>query len=137
VGSAAQIKATKQVAGKVKLELAAYRELAAFAQFGSDLDARTRQQLDRGARTVELFKQPAYAPKPVEVQVALLWALQRTAFDDIDTGDIAAAAASLQEYLETGRRELLDEILAKRALDEAIESGLRAAVDAWKGSWKA
>jgi F-type H+-transporting ATPase subunit alpha len=136
VGSAAQIKATKQVAGKVKLELAAYRELAAFAQFGSDLDARTRRQLDRGSRTVELFKQPAYSPKSVEVQVALLWGLQNEAFDDIDVGDMVNAAASLQEFLETGKRELLDQILQKKKIDEAIEAGLKEAIAGWKSAYK-
>lgn len=136
VGSAAQIKATKQVAGKVKLELAAYRELAAFAQFGSDLDARTRRQLDRGARTVELFKQPAYSPKPTEVQVALLWALQNNFFDEIAEGDIVDAAKSLQEYLETGKESLLTSILEEKKLTEAIESELKEAVSAWKSSFK-
>ncbi|MEY3000204.1 MAG: hypothetical protein RL648_418 [Verrucomicrobiota bacterium] len=134
VGSAAQIKATKQVAGKVKLELAAYRELAAFAQFGSDLDARTRRQLDRGARTVELFKQPAYSPKSVEVQVALLWGLQNGAFDDIEVGKIVSAAASLQSYLETGKRDLLDQILHKKKIDEAVAAGLQESIAAWKSA---
>ena len=136
VGSAAQSKATKQVAGKVKLELAAYRELAAFAQFGSDLDARTRRQLDRGSRTVELFKQPAYSPKPVEVQVALLWSLQNDFFDDLEVGDIVSAAASLQEYLETGKQELLNQILEKKKLDDEIEGQLKQVVSAWKSSYK-
>ena len=136
VGSAAQIKATKQVAGKIKLELAAYRELAAFAQFGSDLDARTRRQLDRGARTVELFKQPAYSPKPVEIQVALLWSMQNTFFDDIEVGDIVNAAASLQDFLETGKQEVLAAILEKKKLDEETEAALKAAVEAWKSTYK-
>jgi len=135
VGSAAQIKATKQVAGKVKLELAAYRELAAFAQFGSDLDARTKRQLDRGSRTVELFKQPAYSPKPVEVQVALLWSMQNEFFDDIPVTDIVKAAASLQEFLETGKRDILDKILNKKKLDEALEAELKDAVSGWKSSF--
>ncbi|NDV62175.1 F0F1 ATP synthase subunit alpha [Puniceicoccales bacterium CK1056] len=136
VGSAAQIKAAKQVAGKVKLELAAYRELAAFAQFGSDLDARTRRQLDRGARTVELFKQPAYSPKSVEIQVSLLWSLQNDFFDDIDVDDIVSAAGSLQEYLETGKRDLLDKILSKKKIDDEVEAGLKEAVAAWKSTFK-
>jgi F-type H+-transporting ATPase subunit alpha len=136
VGSAAQIKATKQVAGKVKLELAAYRELAAFAQFGSDLDARTRRQLDRGSRTVELFKQPAYSPKPMEIQVSLLWSLQNNYFDDIEVGDIVDAASSLQEFLETGKQAILDKILAKKKLDEEIEGDLKEAVSAWKSTYK-
>src|SRR5205085_4507942 len=83
VGSAAQIKAMKQVAGRVKLELAQYRELAAFAQFGSDLDAKTQAQLERGKRNVEIFKQPQYKPIPVEIQAAVLWAAQNGYFDDV------------------------------------------------------
>src|SRR6202046_612250 len=83
VGSAAQIKAMKQVAGRVKLELAQFRELAAFAQFGSDLDAKTQAQLERGARIVELFKQPALAPKRTEGQVVLLWTVQNNFLDDV------------------------------------------------------
>jgi F-type H+-transporting ATPase subunit alpha len=136
VGSAAQIKATKQVAGKVKLELAAYRELAAFAQFGSDLDARTRRQLDRGSRTVELFKQPAYSPKPVEIQVALLWSMQNEFFDDIDVEDIVDAATSLEDYLSTGKQDLLTAILEKKKLDDETEAGLKEAVAAWKSTFK-
>ncbi len=136
VGSAAQIKATKQVAGKVKLELAAYRELAAFAQFGSDLDARTKRQLDRGARTVELFKQPIYSPKSVEVQVVLLWSLQNNFFDDIAVDDMVKAANSLQDYVETGKAELLLEILKEKKITESVEKQLKEAVSAWKSSWK-
>ena len=136
VGSSAQIKATKQVAGKVKLELAAYRELAAFAQFGSDLDARTRRQLDRGSRTVELFKQPAYSPKAVEIQVAILWALQNDFFDDIEVDNITTAAGSLQEYLETGKEDLLNEILQKKKIDDELEPKLKEAVSSWKASYR-
>lgn len=137
VGSAAQIKATKQVAGKVKLELAAYRELAAFAQFGSDLDARTKSQLDRGSRTVELFKQPAYSPKPVEIQVALLWSLQNNFFDSIAVDQIVPAAASLQDYLTTGKQDLLNKILGRKQLDDEIVGELKDAVAAWKSSYQA
>ncbi len=136
VGSAAQIKATKQVAGKVKLELAAYRELAAFAQFGSDLDARTRRQLDRGARTVELFKQPAYSPIPVEVQVALLWSLQNGFFDDIPVDQVVTAATSLRKYLTTGMTPLLSAISEKKQLDAAIEAQLKEAVSGWKAAFE-
>lgn len=137
VGSAAQIKATKQVAGKVKLELAAYRELAAFAQFGSDLDARTKRQLDRGSRTVELFKQPAYSPKTVECQVSLIWALQQGYFDDIAVEKIEAASSSLQEYLETSKSELLLEILGEKKLTDTITAKLKESIAAWKSTWTA
>ena len=96
VGSAAQIKAYKKVAGKVKLELAQFRELAAFSQFESDLDASTKARLDRGARIVEMFKQTAYNPIPVEIQTALMWAMQNNFFDSIEVSDINSAVTSLQ-----------------------------------------
>ena len=83
VGSAAQIKAMKQVAGQLKGELAQFRELAAFAQFGSDLDAKTQAQIERGKRIMEIFKQPQYNPIPVEIQVAVLWAVQNGFMDDV------------------------------------------------------
>src|SRR5580692_11534423 len=98
VGSAAQIKATKQVGGKLKGELAQFRELAAFAQFGSDLDAKTKAQLDRGSRIVELFKQPAFNPIPIELQVATLWAMQKGYYDPLDMKKVTIAAASLREH---------------------------------------
>src|SRR5207248_3357647 len=83
VGSAAQVKAMKQVAGKIKGMLAQYRELAAFAQFGSDLDAATKALLERGQRIVEIFKQQQYNPQSVELQVATLWAVMNNHFDDV------------------------------------------------------
>ena len=135
VGSAAQIKATKQVAGKVKLELAAYRELAAFAQFGSDLDARTMRQLERGGRTVELFKQPAYSPKRIETQAALLWALQNEYFDSIPLNRAVEASNSIQEYLETAKASLLKQILVEKKLTDETEKALKEALDGWKSTW--
>ena len=99
---------TKQVAGKIKGELAQFRELAAFAQFGSDLDARTKAQLDRGSRIVELFKQPAFNPVPIEVQAAVLWAMQNNYFDAIDVKKIVGAANNLKEFLSTRKQALLD-----------------------------
>lgn len=134
VGSSAQIKATKQVAGKVKLELAAYRELSAFAQFGSDLDARTRRQLARGARTVELFKQPAFSPVPVEIQVALLWALQNDHLDDIPEDEIVQAAKALRQYLQDSHRDLLDDILREKKLDDSLTGRLKSAITTWKST---
>ncbi len=132
VGSAAQIKAYKQVAGKVKLQLAQFRELAAFAQFGSDLDPRTKQQLDRGARFVELFKQPAYSPRPVEVQVSLLWAVQNGFFDSIAVKQIVEAAHSLQEFFVTAKLSLMNTILADEKLTESTEVALKQACEDWK-----
>ncbi len=135
VGSAAQIKATKQVGGKLKGELAQFRELAAFAQFGSDLDAKTKAQLDRGARIVELFKQPAFSPVPIELQVAILFAMQKGMFDAIDTKKVVAAAQAMKEFFSTRKDALLTEIRTKAALDKDLEAKLQTACDEWKGSF--
>src|SRR5687767_12112080 len=105
VGSAAQIKAIKQVAGKVKGELAQFRELAAFAQFGSDLDAGTKAKLDRGARIVELFKQIQYNPLAVELQVAVLWAMQNNYFDDVPVDKVKDFQLKLQDFFLTRSEE--------------------------------
>ncbi|MBL9188004.1 MAG: F0F1 ATP synthase subunit alpha [Opitutaceae bacterium] len=137
VGSAAQIKATKQVGGKLKGELAQFRELAAFAQFGSDLDAKTKAQLERGARIVELFKQPAFSPVPIELQVAILFAMQKSFFDAIDTRKVVAAAQSMKEFFATRKDALLTEIRTKAALDKDLEAKLQAACDEWKASFTA
>jgi F-type H+-transporting ATPase subunit alpha len=137
VGSAAQIKATKQVGGKLKGELAQFRELAAFAQFGSDLDAKTKAQLERGARIVELFKQPAFSPSPIEVQVAVLFAMQKGFFDPIEVKKIVEAAASLKSFLATRQEALLTAIRTKAALDKDLEAQLQTACEAWKASFSA
>jgi len=135
VGSAAQIKAFKQVAGKIKLELAQYRELAAFAQFGSDLDARTKHQLDRGARIVELFKHPAFSPKKTAVQVVLLWTVQNGYFDGVEVKHIVAAAKSLQETFETTSQDLLDEIESSGKITPEIETKLKSNIESWKNTF--
>ena len=101
VGSAAQIKAIKQVAGKIKLDLAQFRELAAFAQFGSDLDAATKARLERGQRIVELFKQVQYNPIPVEEQVAVLWAMQNGYLDVVPVDRVKEYQVKLQDFLQT------------------------------------
>lgn len=132
VGSAAQIKATKQVAGKIKGDLAQFRELAAFAQFGSDLDARTKAQLDRGARIVELFKQQQYNPQPVELQVAILWTMQKGYFDAISVDRLKDFQKQLTEFLTTRKEAVLASILKKGAIDADLEKELTAAVDEFK-----
>ncbi|MBL9211823.1 MAG: F0F1 ATP synthase subunit alpha [Opitutaceae bacterium] len=137
VGSAAQIKATKQVGGKLKGELAQFRELAAFAQFGSDLDAKTKAQLERGARIVELFKQPAFSPVPIELQVAILFAMQKGVFDAIDTKKVMPAAQAMKEFFSTRKDALLTEIRTKAALDKDLEAKLQAATDEWKAGYNA
>lgn len=135
VGSAAQIKAYKQVAGKVKLQLAQFRELAAFAQFGSDLDARTKQQLERGSRVVELFKQPAFSPKPSEIQISLIWAMQNGFFDAVEVKQIVDASRHLEEYLKTTNKDLLSSIYTTGKLTEEIEAQLKSACEEWKRSY--
>lgn len=136
VGSAAQTKAIKKVAGKIKGQLANYRELAAFAQFGSDLDAKTKSILDRGSRIVELFKQNEFQPMTVEVQVGLIWAVQNDYFDDIETENIVEAAASLRENLETVATGVMDKVREKATLDEDLENELKSAIEAWKSTYQ-
>jgi F-type H+-transporting ATPase subunit alpha len=136
VGSAAQIKAIKQVAGKVKLDLAQYRELAAFAQFGSDLDAATRARLDRGQRIVELFKQKQYNPIPVEEQVAVMWALQNGYLDAVPVDRVKEYQLKLQDWLQTRKAGLLVAIREKKELDKDLESQLKAALDEFKTTWR-
>ncbi len=136
VGSSAQLKMTKQVAGKIKGELAQFRELAAFAQFGSDLDARTKAQLDRGSRIVELFKQPAFNPLPIEMQAAVLWAMQNNYFDSVDVKKIVDAANHLKEFLNTRKPALLDTLRQKAVVDDTLAAELKKAVDEWKGTYQ-
>src|SRR6266705_3591491 len=136
VGSAAQIKAIKQVAGKVKLDLAQFRELAAFAQFGSDLDAATRARLDRGQRIVELFKQKQYNPIPVEEQVAVMWAMQNGYVDPVPVDRVKEFQSKLQDYLETRKEGLLRSIREKKQLDEDLETQLKATLDEFKATWR-
>src|SRR5499427_6181938 len=136
VGSAAQIKAMKQVAGKVKLDLAQYRELAAFAQFGSDLDTATRARLDRGQRIVELFKQGQYNPIPVEQQAAVIWAMQNGYLDSVPVERVKEYQLKLQDWLQTRKEGLLRVIREKKQLDQDIESQLKAALDEFKTAWR-
>ena len=132
VGSAAQIKATKQVAGKLKGDLAQFRELAAFAQFGSDLDARTKAQLDRGQRIVELFKQQQYNPQAVELQVAVLWAMQKGYFDAIAVDRVKDFQNQFAQFMNTRKEAVLTSIRTKGAIDAEIEKELTTAVDEFK-----
>ncbi len=137
VGSAAQIKAFKQVAGKVKGELANYRELAAFAQFGSDLDAQTKGILDKGDRFVELFKQPPTAPKSAEIQCGIIWAMQNGFFNDMPVKSVQSAAASLQTHLETAKPAILTKIRQGNKIEKDGEVELRSACETWRRSFKA
>nr|UXE45796.1 ATP synthase subunit alpha [uncultured bacterium] len=137
VGSAAQIKAMKQVAGRVKLDLAQFRELAAFAQFGSDLDAATQAKLERGKRVVEVFKQPQYNPIPVEVQTAVLWAVQNAIMDDVPVTGLKEFQDKLTEYLTTRKEDLMSRIRKEKALNDALTAELKTAVTEFKQTWSA
>src|SRR5436189_1420941 len=136
VGSAAQIKAMKQVAGRVKLDLAQFRELAAFAQFGSDLDASTTAKSERGKRVVEVFKQPQYRPVAVEIQAAVLWAVQNGVLDDVPVDRIKAFQVKLSDYLQTRKESLLRAIREKGQLDQDLESQLKSALEDFKTTWQ-
>src|SRR2546428_2449536 len=127
VGSAAQIKAMKQVAGRVKLDLAQFRELAAFAQFGSDLDAATQAKIERGKRVVEVFKQPQYNPAAVEAQVAILWAVQNGFLDDVAVDRIKDFQGKMADYLTSRKTELMMRIAKKKALNDALTAELKVA----------
>ncbi len=135
VGSAAQIKAMKQVAGRIKGDLAQYRELAAFAQFGSDLDAKTQGVLERGKRIVEIFKQPQYDPIPVEIQVAVLWAVQNNFMDDVPVEKVKDFQVKLSDFLATRRTELLAKIRAEKAISDGLAGELKAALTEFKQTY--
>jgi F-type H+/Na+-transporting ATPase subunit alpha len=136
VGSAAQVKAMKQVAGRIKGDLAQFRELAAFAQFGSDLDAKTQAQLERGKRIVELFNQIQYNPLPVEVQVVVLWAGQNGFVDDVPLAKIKDFQHKLTDFMTTRKPELLARIVKEKELKEATANDLKAAVAEFKQTYK-
>jgi F-type H+-transporting ATPase subunit alpha len=129
VGGSAQIKAMRQVAGTLRLDLAQYRELAAFAQFGSsDLDKATQQQLNRGARLVELLKQPQYQPLPVEKQVAILYAGTQGLLDEIAVPDVRAYETEFHRFMESRFGNVLQTIRDKKNLDDEIKKALEAAI---------
>jgi F-type H+-transporting ATPase subunit alpha len=135
VGSAAQVKAMKQVAGRVKGDLAQFRELAAFAQFGSDLDAKTQALLERGKRIVELFKQIQYNPSPLEAQIVILWAAQNNFMDDVPVDKIKDFQAKLSDFFATRKADLLAKIRSEKAISDALASELKAAVTEFKPTY--
>jgi len=128
VGSAAQTKAMKKVAGSIKLELAQYREMAAFAQFGSDLDASTQKLLARGARLTELLKQPQYQPMPVEEQVASIYAGTQGFLDTVETRDVVRYEAAMLSFLRSEKADVLAKIRETKALDDETASALKDAL---------
>jgi F-type H+-transporting ATPase subunit alpha len=136
VGSAAQIKAMKQVAGRIKGDLAQFRELAAFAQFGSDLDAKTQAILERGKRVVEVFKQQQYDPISVEAQAVVLWAVQNNFFDDVSVEKVKDFQQKLSQFFHTRKPELLAKILNEKAISDAIAADLKTAATEFKQSYR-
>jgi F-type H+-transporting ATPase subunit alpha len=135
VGSAAQIKAMKQVAGSIKLELAQYREMAAFAQFASDMDASTRQLLERGARLTELLKQPQYSPMLVEEQVAVIFAGVKGYLDKIALIDIGRFEAGLLDMLRGSGKDILNTIRDEQKISDETDAKLRAVIESFAKSF--
>jgi len=131
VGSSAQIKAMKQVAGSIKGELAQYREMAAFAQFGSDLDASTQRLLNRGARLTELLKQPQFSPLKTEEQVVVLYAGVNGYLDKLEVSQVGAFEAGLLASMRTDHKDILKDIAKKKALDDDIIGRIKSALDAF------
>ena len=139
VGSACQTKTIKSVAGTTKLDLAQYRELQAFAQFGSDLDASTKKKLDRGARIVELFKQNQYSPLGMEMEAVYLFAMQNGYFDDVAVSDVRRFQAAMGEFFSTRKNDLLDKIRNEKPdlkKDATSVDALKQAIEDFKKSWK-
>ncbi|MGH8432666.1 MAG: F0F1 ATP synthase subunit alpha, partial [Solimonas sp.] len=135
VGSAAQVKAIKQVAGRLKGDLAQFRELAAFAQFGSDLDAATQSKIDRGKRIIELFNQPQYHPIPVEVQIAVLWMVQNGHMDAVPVERVKEFQNRNTEFMTTSKASLLEKVGREKALNDELVGALKAAADEFTRLW--
>jgi F-type H+-transporting ATPase subunit alpha len=128
VGGSAQVKAMRQVAGSLRLDLAQYRELAAFAQFGSDLDKATLNQLSRGRRLVEILKQPQYQPLPVEKQVTIIYAATNGYLDQVPVEHVRAYETELYQYLEGSRLQVLSSLSAKKQIDDEVKAALNEAL---------
>ena len=137
VGGSAQIKAMKQVAGTMRLDLAQYRELAAFAQFGSDLDKSTEQKLERGARLVELLKQPQYQPMPTQEQVVSMYAATRGFMDDVPVASVQAFERDFLDFIRGAKSDILDDIVARKVLDADLEARLKDAILEFKKGYNA
>ncbi len=132
VGGNAQIKAMKQVAGKLRLDYSQYRELEAFAQFGSELDQATQRQLERGARVVEVLKQPQYQPIPVEKQVAIIFAVNNGYLDDVDVGGIKKWEEAFHSFMDAQHPDLLERIKTEKKLTGDSEADLKQAIEEFK-----
>jgi F-type H+-transporting ATPase subunit alpha len=136
VGGDAQTKAMKQVAGRLRLEMAAFRELAAFAQFGSDLDKATQAQLNRGLRLREILKQPQYSPVPLEHQVAVIFAATNGFADQVPVERISEWEAALTRYLDTAHPEIGREIVEKKRLSDELQEAMRKAIAEFNAAWQ-
>jgi F-type H+-transporting ATPase subunit alpha len=136
VGGNAQVKAMKKIAGSLRLDLAAYRELEAFAQLGTELDKATQKQLDRGARMVELLKQPQYVPMTVVDQVISIFAASKGFMDDVDLKDVGAFEKALLAYFTTSGKPVRDELEQKKAMDGDFEKKITSAITSFKSTWK-
>lgn len=132
VGSSAQNKAMKKVAGRLRLDLAQYRELAAFAQFGSDLDEATQKQLERGKRITEILKQPQYAPLPVTNQIVIIYAMVNGLLDDLAVDKVRDFEKGLYQYMTTQKDKFMAELKTKAELTPEVEAGLKEAIDEYK-----
>jgi len=132
VGGAAQTKLVKNLSGGIRTDLAQYRELAAFAQFASDLDEATRKQLDRGARVTELLKQAQYSPLPISLMGATLYAVNKGFLDDVAVNRVLAFESELHAWLKDKHAALLAKLEADKAMDKAAEDELNAAIVAFK-----
>ncbi len=136
VGSAAQTKAIKKVSGTTKLDLAQFRELQAFAQFGSDLDDATKAKIERGQRIVELFKQDQYSPASMQIQTVVLFSMQNGYFDDVEVDRIKECQAALEEFISTRKADVLQLIADEKAITDEVKSAIEGAVKDFKASWK-
>jgi F-type H+-transporting ATPase subunit alpha len=134
VGGSAQIKAMKQVAGTLRIDLAQFRELAAFAQFGSDLDKSTQSQLERGKRLTEILKQPQYRPMPVENQVFMVWTVTNGLADDIDVADLRRFEEDIFKFIEGSHPSVLSTIRDKKTIDDDLKAAMREAVEDFKST---
>jgi F-type H+-transporting ATPase subunit alpha len=132
VGSAAQIKAMKKVAGKLKLDMAQFREMEAFAQFGSDLDEKTRQTIERGKRTVEILKQDQYEPMPVENQAAIIYAVTNGFLDDVAVEKVRDWEKDFHKFLASSAKDALNLICEKKELSDEVVSKLEKAIKEFK-----
>ena len=134
VGGSAQIKAMKSVAGRLRLDLAQYRELEAFSSFASDLDAATKKQLERGARTVEVLKQPQFRPMPVEQQVMVVYAVTNGFLDSIPVSELKVWERDFLDYMRTQRAQVGEKIRTGKELSKEVEAELKSAIESFNNS---